>query len=69
MGNNLGWLLVPLVLGGLILIFASGIGLVIISEREVGIVAKKFSNHSLAAGRLIALNGEAGYQADTLAPG
>ncbi|HEY9808370.1 MAG TPA: flotillin family protein [Halomicronema sp.] len=69
MGNNWGWLLVPLVLGGGILIFASATGLVIISEREVGIVAKKFSTRSLPAGRLIALNGEAGYQADTLAPG
>lgn len=69
MGNSWVWLLIPLVFGGGILIFASATGLVIIGEREVGIVAKKFSNRSLPAGRLIALNGEAGYQADTLAPG
>jgi uncharacterized membrane protein YqiK len=52
---------VPLFLGGL----------VVISEREVGIVVKKFSlkGHGLPPGRLIALDGEAGYQADTLAPG
>lgn len=45
------------------------LGVVRISEREVGIVVKKFSRTSLPAGRLVALNGEAGYQADTLAPG
>ncbi len=44
-------------------------GLVIIHERQVGIVIKKFALNSLPAGQLIALNGEAGYQADTLAPG
>jgi uncharacterized membrane protein YqiK len=42
---------------------------VLIRERQVGIVVKRFSKRSLEAGRLIALNGEAGYQADTLAPG
>jgi uncharacterized membrane protein YqiK len=50
--------------------FASTLlGLVVIGEREVGIVVKKFAAKSLPAGRLVALNGEAGYQADTLAPG
>jgi uncharacterized membrane protein YqiK len=44
-------------------------GLVIIGEREVGIVVKKFSSKSLPPGRLIALEGEAGLQADTLSPG
>jgi uncharacterized membrane protein YqiK len=46
-------------------------GLVVIGEREVGIVVKKFtlSGKGLPPGRLIALNGEAGLQADTLAPG
>ncbi|MFM7363455.1 MAG: SPFH domain-containing protein [Cuspidothrix sp.] len=46
-------------------------GLVVIGEREVGIVVKKFtlSGKGLPAGRLIALNSEAGLQADTLAPG
>jgi uncharacterized membrane protein YqiK len=42
---------------------------VLIRERQVGIVVKRFSNRSLEPGHLIALNGEAGYQADTLAPG
>jgi uncharacterized membrane protein YqiK len=45
------------------------LGLVVIHEREVGIVVRKFSRRSLPSGRLVALNGEAGYQADTLAPG
>lgn len=46
-------------------------GLVVIGEREVGIVVKKFSlkGRGLPPGRLVALQGEAGYQADTLAPG
>jgi uncharacterized membrane protein YqiK len=57
----------------LLLIFLPQIGwvagLIVIGEREVGIVTKKFSSRSLPAGRLIALNGEAGLQADTLPPG
>jgi uncharacterized membrane protein YqiK len=44
-------------------------GLIVIGEREVGIITKKFAAKSLPAGRLIALNGEAGLQADTLPPG
>lgn len=44
-------------------------GMVLIDEREVGIVIKKFGSAQLPPGQLIALNGEAGYQADTLAPG
>jgi uncharacterized membrane protein YqiK len=44
-------------------------GLIVIGEREVGVVTKKFAAKSLPAGRLLALNGEAGLQADTLPPG
>ncbi|MFM9156635.1 MAG: flotillin family protein, partial [Dolichospermum sp.] len=46
-------------------------GLVVIGEREVGIVVRKFTffGKVLPPNRLIALNGEAGLQADTLAPG
>jgi uncharacterized membrane protein YqiK len=44
-------------------------GTVLIRENEVGIVIKRFAGTSLAPGQLVALNGEAGYQADTLAPG
>lgn len=48
-------------------------GVIIIPDDSVGIVNKKFvlfgANRSLPDGRIIALNGEAGIQADTLAPG
>ena len=45
------------------------LGLVVIREDQVGILIKRFARRQLAAGQLIALNGEAGYQADTLSPG
>jgi uncharacterized membrane protein YqiK len=45
------------------------LGLVVIREDQVGVVIKKFSPRNLPAGQFIALNGEAGYQADTLPPG
>src|SRR5213595_3608675 len=54
---NLAWLM-PILLGT-----------VFIRERQVGIVVKKFGKRSLPPGQLIALDGEAGYQADTLPPG
>jgi uncharacterized membrane protein YqiK len=48
-------------------------GVVIITQNSIGIVNKKFvifgSNRALPDGRIVALNGEAGVQADTLAPG
>jgi uncharacterized membrane protein YqiK len=44
-------------------------GAVLISERQVGVVVKRWGGRGLEPGRLIALAGEAGYQADTLAPG
>ena len=44
-------------------------GAVFVRERQVGIVVKRFSRTALAPGQLIALHGEAGYQAETLAPG
>ncbi len=45
------------------------LGAVWIRETEVGVVIKKFGHRSLGPGQLIALEGEAGYQADTLPPG
>jgi uncharacterized membrane protein YqiK len=45
------------------------IGAVFIRERQVGVVIKKFGARPLPPGHLVALDGEAGYQADTLAPG
>lgn len=48
-------------------------GMVIIPEDKIGLVTKKFvlfgGNRQLPDGKIIALNGEPGYQADTLAPG
>ncbi len=63
-------LLIPLAAVILVIaaVFVLG-GIVIISERQVGIVIKRWSRSALPPERLIALNGEAGYQADTLAPG
>jgi uncharacterized membrane protein YqiK len=45
------------------------LGLVLIRENQVGLLIKKFGSTSLLAGDLIALNGESGFQAETLAPG
>lgn len=45
------------------------LGLVIIREDRVGVVVRKFARRSLPPGQFIALNDEAGYQADTLPPG
>jgi len=69
-----GWILV------LILIFIlykailrAFFGTVIISKDEIGIVNKKWvlvgKNKTLPDGAIVSLNGEAGLQADTLAPG
>jgi uncharacterized membrane protein YqiK len=74
MNNLLTYLIIFLVALVVILpllyAFLVAIGAIIfISERQVGVIVKKFSTRNLPPGRLIALNGEAGYQADTLAPG
>lgn len=49
------------------------LGIAVIPEDSIGIVNKKFrlfgENKSLPDGKIIALKGEAGFQADTLAPG
>lgn len=68
------WWLVPLVL------FIVGykytfrlLGVYIIPDDQIGEVVKKFAlfgkNRELPPGKIVALNGEAGIQADTLAPG
>lgn len=69
-------LIIPLALFVLFIVVglalpAVTLGLVIINERQVGVVIRKFSTNkrSLPPGKQIALNGEPGYQADTLAPG
>src|SRR5258706_6045826 len=65
---------VELALGALLILCLLSIGplvlgSVFIRERQVGVVVKKFGSRSLGPGRLVALAGEAGYQADTLPPG
>jgi len=62
-GVSVGWY------GLALLVLVPLSSFVLIRERAVGIVIKRFSSSRLAPGRLIALDGEAGYQAETLAPG
>jgi len=63
--NYLLWALTPAILiAGWHLL-----GIMFIHERETGIVVKRWSWRNLPAGQIIALNGEAGIQADTLPPG
>ena len=49
------------------------LGMVIVPEDKIGLVTKKFvlfgENKELPDGRIVATNGEAGFQAKTLAPG
>ena len=72
-GARLLWLL-PLVL--LLALYKTALrvfGVIIIPEDSIGIVNKKFvlfgPHRTLPGGAIIALNGEAGLQADALAPG
>jgi uncharacterized membrane protein YqiK len=53
----------------LMILVPLALGAVLIQERQVGVVVKRFGGSGLQPGQLIALNGEPGYQADTLAPG
>ncbi|MBC8097934.1 MAG: flotillin family protein, partial [Armatimonadetes bacterium] len=73
---DLSQLLVPLIVIVVLLVLLVSLpgvllGLVIIGDRQGGIVTKRFSfaGKSLPAGQLIALNGEPGIQADVLSPG
>ena len=64
-----GWTLALIIVVVALICAQTLLGVVLIRELQVGIVIKRFAMRSLAPGKLIALNGEAGYQADTLAPG
>ena len=64
-----GWLDRAILLGFGLVFAPLLLGIVVIREDQVGVVIKKFARRSLPAGQLIALDGEAGYQADTLPPG
>ena len=74
---NHHWKLVAVVIAALLVIFYRTIlwlfGVVIVPDNSIGVVTKKFAlfgaNRRLPDGRIIALHGEAGYQADTLPPG
>lgn len=68
------WIIIPIIaIASYKFIFRVFFGMVIIPENKIGLVTKKFvligANKSLPDGKIIALNGEPGYQADTLAPG
>lgn len=71
--KHYGW--IPLLLLALIGYkwILRAIGIVLIPENTLGLVNKKYvavgKNRTLPDGKIIALNGEAGFQADTLAPG
>jgi len=72
------WQLIAGIIAAIVLIFGFRwvlwlCGVIIVPDDSIGVVTKKFvlfgSHRSLPDGSIIALNGEAGYQADTLAPG
>lgn len=69
------WWLIVLVLALIFYKFVLRVffGMVIVPEDKIGLVTKKFvlfgENKSLPDGRIIATKGEAGFQAQTLAPG
>jgi uncharacterized membrane protein YqiK len=66
------WILGLLILGVSYKLVLRVFGVVVIPQDSIGIVDKKFvlfGSKSLPEGQIIALNGEAGVQADTLAPG
>jgi uncharacterized membrane protein YqiK len=72
------WRLITAVVAAIILVLGyrwvlALCGVIIVPDDSVGVMTKKFvlfgRNRRLPAGRIVALNGEAGYQADTLPPG
>jgi len=64
-----GWFDRAVLMAGAVVFAPLLLGIVVIRENQVGVVVKKFAGRSLPAGQFIALDGEAGYQADTLPPG
>jgi uncharacterized membrane protein YqiK len=67
------WVLIPVVLLVFYKLFFRLFGIIIIPEDKIGLVTKKFvlfgDKKELPAGRIIAVDGEAGFQAQPLAPG
>jgi uncharacterized membrane protein YqiK len=75
---NHHWLLIAglIVLLGIIIFYKLILrlfGVIVVPDNSIGVSTKKFvlvgRNRRLPDGKIIALSGEAGYQADTLAPG
>jgi uncharacterized membrane protein YqiK len=68
-----GWLAALIVLALCYRIVLRVFGAIVVPEDSLGVVNKKWAlfgkNRALPVGAIIALNGEAGLQADTLAPG
>ena len=70
--SNYWWTIVPVVLLLFYRLFFRLFGIIIIPEDKIGLVTKKFvlfGKSELPPGRIIAIEGEAGFQAQTLAPG
>jgi uncharacterized membrane protein YqiK len=66
------WVLVPILLLVFYKLIFRLFGIIIIPEDKIGLVTKKFvliGKSELPPGRIIAVEGEAGFQAQTLAPG
>ncbi len=69
------WWIIPVILCLVLIKYIARLffGMVIVPEDRIGLVTKKFvlfgKNRELPGGRIIATNGEAGFQARTLAPG
>ena len=74
--NNLGTIGTILLVLAVVLFWKAFLwlfGIIIVPDDSLGTVTKKFvifgANSNLPDGQIIALEGEAGYQADTLSPG
>ncbi|MEO6303268.1 MAG: SPFH domain-containing protein [Bacteroidia bacterium] len=66
------WILIPVLLLVFYKLIFRLFGIIIIPEDKIGLVTKKFvliGKSQLPPGRIIAVEGEAGFQAQTLAPG
>ncbi len=73
LSHNWLWVIIPILLIVFFKIWVRFFGVVLIPNDSIGIVTKRWvlmgNNRRLPDGKIIALNGEAGVQADTLAPG
>lgn len=66
------WIIIPVLLLVFYKLIFRLFGIIIIPEDKIGLVTKKFvliGKSELPPGRIIAVEGEAGFQAQTLAPG